>query len=105
MTILGTRGEIEASAPYHARHSGILIDDTLLFDLGEKEFLDYNPSYIFITHLHPDHAYFVRSGTSIPETNAIIYAPENYSASTKKGKQKTTPDHQETVVKIPEWRA
>ncbi len=100
MTILGTRGEIEASAPYHARHSGILIDDTLLFDLGEKEFLDYNPSYIFITHLHPDHAYFVRSGTSIPETNAIIYAPENYSASTKKGKQKTTPDHQETVVKI-----
>ncbi len=86
MTILGTRGEIEASAPYHARHSGILIDDTLLFDLGEKEFLDYKPSYIFITHLHPDHAYFIRSGTLPPQTNAIIYAPESYTPNKKRNK-------------------
>ena len=60
ITILGTRGEIEPTAPYHARHSGLLVDDTLMFDLGEQEFLAYKPSYIFITHLHPDHAYFVR---------------------------------------------
>lgn len=100
ITLLGTRGEIEASAPYHTRHSGILIDDTLLFDLGEKEFLDYNPSYIFITHLHPDHAYFVRSGALMPDTSATIYAPENYIAGKQKNRQqKTTPSHQKTMVK------
>jgi glyoxylase-like metal-dependent hydrolase (beta-lactamase superfamily II) len=58
--ILGTRGEIKVSAPYHSRHSGVLIDNTLLLDCGEPEFLDYKPQAILITHLHPDHAFFVR---------------------------------------------
>ena len=71
--ILGTRAEIEASAPYHSRHSGILIDNEILIDLGEKEFLKYDPRHIFLTHLHPDHAYFVESGEN-PEQK--IYAPE-----------------------------
>ena len=46
--ILGTRGEVEPSAPYHARHSGILIDDRFMFDLGEKEFLIGNVDDGFI---------------------------------------------------------
>ena len=59
--ILGTRGEIEASKPYHSRHSGVLIDKNILFDVGEKEYLKLKPEYIFITHLHPDHAFFLRN--------------------------------------------
>lgn len=75
--ILGTRGEIDESLPYHSKHSGVLINDELLLDLGEKEFLSYNPKWIFITHLHPDHAYFVRWGKEEqPPTKAVIYAPE-----------------------------
>lgn len=72
--VLGTRGEIEPSAPRHAKHSGVLVDESLLLDLGEKEFLDFKPRAVFITHLHPDHAYFVTepfNGENIP-----IYAPE-----------------------------
>jgi glyoxylase-like metal-dependent hydrolase (beta-lactamase superfamily II) len=75
--ILGTRGEIDESLPYHSKHSGVLINDELLLDLGEKEFLSYDPTWILITHLHPDHAYFVRLGKEEkPPTPAIIYAPE-----------------------------
>ncbi len=73
--ILGTRGEIKASAPYHIKHSGLLVDNKILFDLGEKDFLKYKPKYIFITHLHPDHAFFVRKGE---EFKTEIYAPEKY---------------------------
>jgi glyoxylase-like metal-dependent hydrolase (beta-lactamase superfamily II) len=60
--ILGTRGEIKNLKPYHAKHSGVFIDNDLLFDLGEKEYLKLNPEHIFITHLHPDHAFFARKG-------------------------------------------
>jgi ribonuclease BN (tRNA processing enzyme) len=71
---LGTRGNIEPSAPYHSRHSGMLVDNTLLFDVGEKEFLNYNPAAVFITHLHPDHAFFdANGGASI---DIPVYAPE-----------------------------
>lgn len=58
--ILGTRGEIKPSAPKHSDHSGMLIDDKLLFDVGEEKFLRLKPQMIFITHLHPDHAFFAR---------------------------------------------
>ncbi|MBD3282187.1 MAG: hypothetical protein GF387_01095 [Candidatus Portnoybacteria bacterium] len=78
--ILGTRGEIKASAPYHSKHSGLLIDNTLLFDLGEKEFLKYKPKIIFLTHLHPDHAFFINNNI---EVNIPIYAPEK-TKNTKK---------------------
>jgi len=81
--ILGTRGEIKPTAPYHSRHSGVLIDNTLLFDLGEQGFLKYNPKAIFITHLHPDHAFFTRK-SEYPPTNIQIYAPEKYLNSTIK---------------------
>jgi ribonuclease BN (tRNA processing enzyme) len=71
--ILGTRGEVEPKSPYHSRHSGVLIDNKILLDLGEKEFLKYKPAAVFITHLHPDHAYFIKE---LLETNIPIYAPE-----------------------------
>lgn len=71
---LGTKGNIEASSPYHSKHSGVLVDEKILFDLGEKEFLDRKPKHIFITHLHPDHAFFVAQG--IGELGIPIFAPE-----------------------------
>lgn len=77
--VLGTRGEIKASSPYHSRHSGVLIDDILLFDLGEPEYLFYKPQAIFITHLHPDHAYFVRAGSMFPKIDIPLYAPEKFN--------------------------
>jgi glyoxylase-like metal-dependent hydrolase (beta-lactamase superfamily II) len=78
--VLGTRGEIEESCLKHKKHSGVLVDGKLLLDLGEKEFLGYDPKWILITHLHPDHAYFVRRRKQEePPTKAIIYAPEQIS--------------------------
>jgi len=77
INILGTRGEIEQSAPYHAKKSGVLIDNTILLDIGDASFLAYNPAYILITHLHPDHAYFVRFNEK-PDTQIPLYAPEQY---------------------------
>ncbi len=75
--ILGTRGEIPDSAPRHSKHTGFLVDDKLLIDLGEKRFLKTNPKWILLSHLHPDHAYFMRRGSEEePPTSVPIYAPE-----------------------------
>ena len=71
--VLGTRGEIEESAPRHSRHSGLLVNGELLFDLGEREFLLAEPRRVFITHLHPDHAFFVRTPAPLV---VPVYAPE-----------------------------
>lgn len=76
--ILGTRGEIKESAPYHSRHSGLLVDGKILFDLGEPEFLDCRPRAVFFTHLHPDHAYFIRPEEKEPETRAALFGPERH---------------------------
>ena len=76
--ILGTRGEIKPSAPYHSKHSGILIDKKLLFDIGEKKFLKENPKTIIITNLHPDHDFFVLKDETI-NTKIPIYAPEKHA--------------------------
>ncbi len=75
--ILGTRGEIEESARFHSKKSGVLLDKKILLDFGEKEFLKHKPKYILITHLHPDHAYFVRNNEK-PKIKIPIYAPEKY---------------------------
>lgn len=72
--ILGTRGEISASAPRHKDHSGMLVDRRYLFDFGERKYLELAPRAIFITHLHPDHAAFVRESFPVPAIP--IYAPE-----------------------------
>jgi mRNA degradation ribonuclease J1/J2 len=73
ITILGTRGEIEETAPSHAHHSGMLVDERLLFDLGEREYLDLGAEAVFITHLHPDHAFFITDPAAI---DIPLYAPE-----------------------------
>lgn len=78
LQLLGTRGEIIPSSPPHERHSGVLVDKELLLDLGEQEYLRYKPKFIFITHLHPDHAYFARD-KSLQLDNANIYLPEKCS--------------------------
>lgn len=75
--IFGTRGEIKESTSRHSYKSGVLIDNKILLDGGEKEFLSYNPAYILLTHLHPDHAYFVRDQDVAP-ANVLWYAPEKY---------------------------
>jgi len=73
--ILGTRGEIKISAPHYLNHSGILLDGKIMLDLGEEEFLKENPQAIFITHLHPDHAFFIEEKV-IFSSPIPIFAPE-----------------------------
>jgi len=85
--ILGTRGKIEAKAVKHSYHSGILIDDKILIDVGEKLFLKHHPSHILFTHLHPDHAWFIESNEFF-DYSGEVYSPEkshlikNYSIKT-----------------------
>lgn len=57
--VLGSRGKIEPSAPKYQNHSGFLIDDRILLDVGEQKFMETEPEAIVFTHFHPDHAYFV----------------------------------------------
>ncbi|MBS0349726.1 MAG: MBL fold metallo-hydrolase [Proteobacteria bacterium] len=83
LKILGTRGEIEPSARYHSNHSGIILDQTILLDCGEKKFLEQLPDYILITHLHPDHAFFVRDPQEPTSIATPIYAPEIFHGNTK----------------------
>lgn len=72
---LGTKANIKTTKPYHALHSGILIDDRLMFDLGERDFLEYYFDYLFFTHFHPDHAYFVEEKENF-EAPVPCYGPE-----------------------------
>lgn len=73
IVVLGTRGQIESSAPWHSKHSGVLVND-LLFDFGETEYLKLKPSHVFLTHLHPDHAVFLRK--DVPKIKARVFGPE-----------------------------
>lgn len=75
--ILGTKGEIKESTNYHAKKSGVLIDNCIMLDYGESQFFQHDPKYILITHLHPDHAYFVRHHEK-PNIDVPIFAPEKY---------------------------
>lgn len=74
---LGTRGKIKPSAPGYKNHTGILIDDQLLFDVGEEEFLEFPHQVIFFTHYHPDHAFFISAGESF-EVATPHYGPESH---------------------------
>ena len=76
--ILGTRGEIEPSAPYHAKKSGVLIDGKILLDCGDQRFLAYHPHYVLMTHLHPDHAFFTRGDKRYHIPNVPLFAPEHF---------------------------
>lgn len=73
--VLGTRGHIQTSAPYHSHYSGVLIDDKLLLDCGHESFLTYNPLAVLITHLHADHAFFMNSASHY-RFAMPVYAPE-----------------------------
>jgi ribonuclease BN (tRNA processing enzyme) len=75
ITVLGTRGKKEAQQKLHSKHSGVLIDEKLLIDVGEKEFLKYVPEAIFFTHLHPDHAWFIETH-EIFDSPVPAYSPE-----------------------------
>lgn len=73
LEVLGTRANIRVSAPRHTRHAGVLVDETILIDLGERRYLRRHPRHIFITHLHPDHAVFP---TARGLRGSEIYLPE-----------------------------
>ncbi len=75
--ILGTRGEIDESAPWHTKHSGVLIDDTFMLDLGEEKYLDYKPEFVVFTHYHPDHAFFVRRKNQLNQS-VEAFGPEKH---------------------------
>lgn len=75
---LGTKANIETTKPYHSRHSGILVDDRLLFDLGERSFLDYSFDYLFFTHFHPDHAFFMKEKEHF-DPPVPCYGPETHN--------------------------
>lgn len=66
---------MEHTAPGYQFHSGILVDN-VLFDLGDKRFLEREPEAIFLTHLHVDHAFFVEE--EWPPFQTPIYAPERW---------------------------
>lgn len=57
--ILGTRGKIEPKAESYVNHTGFLLDEKILIDVGQPEYMDYCPEAIVFTHFHPDHAFFV----------------------------------------------
>jgi len=73
LTFLGTRANTDATSPYHSKHSGLLLNERILFDFGEEEFLQYEPEVVFVTHLHPDHAVFILEDI---EVEVPIYVPE-----------------------------
>lgn len=105
LKILGTKGEMPESHPRHKKQSGILIDGVLLLDLGDKKYLKYNPKWILLTHLHPDHAYFVRRGKEeTPETDAQIFGPEKVGKNIRslKRKRKIGPY---TIIPVPTHHA
>lgn len=47
-----------------------------MLDIGEREYLDHRPKAILITHLHPDHAFFVRNSKDGLSSEVPIFAPE-----------------------------
>ncbi|HET9826586.1 MAG TPA: MBL fold metallo-hydrolase, partial [Chitinophagaceae bacterium] len=59
----------------YRKHSGILIDSKVLLDVGERDYLRYRPQIILITHLHPDHAFFVAKKENT-DLHSQVYAPE-----------------------------
>jgi len=76
--VLGTRANIKLQHTLHSKHTGILCDHKIMLDLGEKEFLSENPKAVFITHLHPDHAFFINGEEKLkPENACLIYTPQN----------------------------
>lgn len=97
LEILGTRGNVAPSAPRHSRHAGVLIDGTILLDLGEMSYLRRRPRQVLVTHLHPDHAAFLHTrrdpGVSIylPEPCSIVPAAHSSGRSMRLGGYRVVP--------------
>ena len=73
--VLGTRGKIEPSAPDYKHHTGFLIDEKILVDVGEPHYMGYNPKAVVFTHFHPDHAFFVETREKF-NPQIPLYGPE-----------------------------
>ncbi|SKA33258.1 hypothetical protein SAMN04488128_103799 [Chitinophaga eiseniae] len=78
--ILGAIGQIAVSQPAYQKHSGMMVDGQVLCDMGEKEYLSYAPAFVLLTHLHPDHAYFIKEKTS-SDFPMPVFAPEPWRGS------------------------
>jgi len=76
LTFMGTKGEIEESAPGHQYHSSLLLETggrRLLIDYGLLHHYGLNeikPDAILITHAHPDHYSWLKQTI---ETEAPVY--------------------------------
>jgi ribonuclease BN (tRNA processing enzyme) len=68
----GTKGYVEESSADHAGHSAFTVEAEgfrLLCDFGENRrglLAEIRPDAIFISHAHPDHAWGLEEGTSVP---------------------------------------
>jgi ribonuclease BN (tRNA processing enzyme) len=68
----GTKGYVEEESPAHRGHSAFVIEAAafrLLCDFGQNRrglLKDIAPDAIFISHAHPDHAWGLEEGTSLP---------------------------------------
>lgn len=75
LEFLGTKGKVKPSEPGYQKHTGILIDDRLLFDVGEAEHLQVPHQIVLFTHYHPDHAYFV-ADNQVFQVDTPHFGPE-----------------------------
>lgn len=97
--ILGTRGKIEPKAESYVNHSGFLLDNKVLIDVGEPEYMNLNPEAVVFTHFHPDHAYFVPEKQKFtphiplfgPEAHELVPQLEVISEAFNIGEYKFTP--------------
>jgi ribonuclease BN (tRNA processing enzyme) len=68
----GTRGYVEEESPAHRGHSAWTLEVEgfrLLCDFGQNQkgtLAKIRPDAIFVSHAHPDHAWGLEEGTSVP---------------------------------------
>lgn len=83
LIFLGTRGEIDVATRRHRRHSALLIvlgPSRIMIDCGADwlgKFEALQPTAIFVSHAHPDHAWGLANGARCPvyatrETFALL---------------------------------
>jgi ribonuclease BN (tRNA processing enzyme) len=80
----GTKGYVEEESPAHRGHSAWVLETSgfrLLCDFGQNRqgmFGRIAPDAVFVSHGHPDHAWGLAEGTSVP-----VFASEATHALTK----------------------